>query len=161
MSSVNKVMVLGRLGRDPEVKYTQSGAAICNITLATSRSWKDKQSGEKVEETEWHRVVLFERLAEVAGEYLAKGLRAHIEGRLRTRKWTDKDGIERYTTEIYADSLQLLDSKPEGGRRDDGGQQDRGRPSAPSERQRQAPPQRQQQPRSGTGFDDMDSDIPF
>lgn len=113
MSSVNKVILLGRLGRDPEVRYAPSGSAIANLSLATSRSWKDKNSGEKVEETEWHRVVFYDRLAEVVGEYAKKGGLLYVEGRLKTRKWTDKDGVEKYTTEIQGDSLQLI-----GGRND-------------------------------------------
>ena len=108
MASVNKVIVLGNLGRDPEVRYTPSGAAVCNLRIATTRNWKNKDSGEKKEETEWHSVVLYDRQAEVAGEYLKKGRPVYIEGRLKTRKWTDKDGAEKYTTEIVADSMQLL-----------------------------------------------------
>lgn len=109
---VNKVILIGNLGKDPEVRYTPSGAAIANITLATSESWKDKQTGENVERTEWHRVVFYQRLAEVAGEYLRKGAKVYVEGRLQTRKWQDKNsGQDRYTTEIIADSMQMLDSK--------------------------------------------------
>ncbi len=115
MASVNKVIVVGNLGRDPEVRYTQSGAAICSITVATSRQWKDKTSGERQEETEWHRVTLFDRLAEIASEYLKKGRPVFIEGRLKTRKYTDKDGVEKYATEIIATEMQLL-----GGREDSG-----------------------------------------
>lgn len=113
MASINKVILIGNLGRDPEVRYTNNGAAICNITIATSRAWKDKQ-GEKQEETEWHRVVLFDKQAEVAGQYLKKGRPVYIEGRLKTRKWTDKDGAEKYTTEVMADSMQLLGGREEG-----------------------------------------------
>jgi single-strand DNA-binding protein len=109
---VNKVILIGNLGRDPEVRYTPAGVAIANITLATSETWKDKQTGENQERTEWHRVVLFSRLGEIAGEYLRKGSKVYIEGRLQTRKWQDKNtGQDRYTTEIVADSLQMLDSK--------------------------------------------------
>ena len=170
MSSVNKVILIGNLGRDPEVRYTPNGAAVCNLGIATTRAWKDKTSGEKQEETEWHRVVLFDRLAEVAGEYLKKGRPVYIEGRLRTRKWTDKDGVERYTTEIYAESLVMLGGRDDGGgRRDDegGGQQRQQQPQRTQGQQRSAPPQRQasqqrqQQSRGSTGFDDMDDDIPF
>ncbi|MDE2398280.1 MAG: single-stranded DNA-binding protein, partial [Burkholderiales bacterium] len=100
MASVNKVILIGNLGRDPEVRYAASGSAICNVTIATSRQWKDKTSGERQEETEWHRVVFYDRLAEIAGEYLKKGRPVYVEGRLKTRKWTDKDGVEKYTTEI-------------------------------------------------------------
>ncbi len=116
MASVNKVILVGNLGRDPETRYSTSGAAICNITIATSRQWKDKASGEKREETEWHRVVFYDRLAEIAGEYLKKGRPVYIEGRLKTRKWQDKEGEDRYTTEIIAEEMQLLGSR-EGGRR--------------------------------------------
>lgn len=109
---INKVILIGNLGRDPEVRYTANGAAIANLTLATSESWKDKQTGENVERTEWHRVVMFNRLGEIAGEYLRKGSKVYIEGRLQTRKWQDKNtGQDRYTTEIIADSMQMLDSK--------------------------------------------------
>lgn len=110
--SVNKVILIGNLGRDPEVRYTPNGLAVANITIATSEVWKDKQSGENQERTEWHRIVLYQRLAEIAGEYLRKGAKIYIEGRLQTRKWQDKNtGQDRYTTEIIADSLQMLDGK--------------------------------------------------
>jgi len=115
MASVNKVILVGNLGRDPETRYATSGAAICNITVATSRQWKDKASGEKKEETEWHRVVFYDRLAEIAGEYLKKGRPVYVEGRLKTRKWQDKEGQDRYTTEIIAEEMQLLGSREGGG----------------------------------------------
>ena len=115
MASVNKVILVGNLGRDPETRYATSGAAICNITIATSRQWKDKTSGEKREETEWHRVVFYDRLAEIAGEYLKKGRPVYVAGRLKTRKWTDKEGQDRYTTEIIAEEMQLLGSREGGG----------------------------------------------
>lgn len=109
---VNKVILIGNLGRDPEMRYTPDGTAIANLTLATSESWKDKQSGEPVERTEWHRIVMYRRLAEIAGEYLRKGSKIYIEGRLQTRKWQDKNtGQDRYTTEIVGDNMQMLDSK--------------------------------------------------
>lgn len=109
---VNKVILIGNLGKDPEMRYTASGSAIANITLATSESWKDKQTGENVERTEWHRVVFYQRLAEIVGEYLRKGAKVYVEGRLQTRKWQDKtSGQDRYTTEIIADNMQMLDSK--------------------------------------------------
>ena len=114
MASVNKVILVGNLGKDPEVRYTPSGSAICNITLATSRQWKSKDTGERQEETEWHRVALFDRLAEIAGEYLKKGRPVYVEGRLKTRKYTDKDNVEKYTTEIVATEMQLLGGR-EGG----------------------------------------------
>jgi len=115
MASVNKVILVGNLGRDPETRYSPDGAAITNVTIATSDRWKDKASGEMREATEWHRVVFFGRLAEIAGEYLKKGRSVYVEGRLRTRKWTDKDGNERYTTEIVADNMQMLGGREGGG----------------------------------------------
>lgn len=109
---VNKVILIGNIGKDPEVRYTATGSAIANITLATSESWKDKQTGENVERTEWHRVVFYQRLAEIVGEYLRKGSKVYVEGRLQTRKWQDKtSGQDRYTTEIIAENMQMLDSK--------------------------------------------------
>src|SRR5258706_4983863 len=111
MASVNKVILIGTLGRDPEVRYTPSGSAVCNVSIATTRSWKNKESGEKQEETEWHRVVFFDRLAEIAGEYLKKGRSVYVEGRLRTRKWQDKEGKDNYTTEIFALAMQMLGSR--------------------------------------------------
>ena len=108
---INKAIIVGNLGRDPEVRYTANGNAIANITVATTESWKDKQSGERQEKTEWHRVVFFGRLAEIAGEYLKKGSQVYIEGRLQTRKWEDKSGQERYTTEIVASEMQMLGSR--------------------------------------------------
>ena len=110
-SGVNKVIVIGNLGQDPEVKYMPNGDAVANITLATSESWKDKNTGEQRSETEWHRVVFFRRLAEVVGEYLNKGSKIYIEGKLKTRKWQAQDGTDRYTTEIVANDMQMLDSK--------------------------------------------------
>ena len=178
MASINKVILIGNLGKDPEVRYMPSGSAICNITVATSRQWKNKESGEKMEETEWHRVSLFDRLAEVAGEYLKKGRSVYVEGRLKTRKWTDKEGVERYTTEVIADVMQLLGSREgmgggasgggdEEGGGGGGGYAERSAPqqqrSAPASRPQQAPapaPRAAQKPAS-TGFDNMDDDIPF
>src|SRR5438874_10084908 len=121
MASVNKVILVGNLGRDPETRYATSGSAICNITIATSRQWKDKATGEKKEETEWHRVVFYDRLAEIAGEYLKKGRPVYVEGRLKTRKWQDKEGQDRYTTEIVAEQMQLLGSREGMGGGDEGG----------------------------------------
>ena len=146
MASVNKVTLLGNAGKDIEVRYTPSGAAVANLTLATSRNWKDKNSGEKVEETEWHRVVFYDRLAEIAGEYVKKGKSVYIEGRLKTRKWQDKDGKDNYTTEIVAESMQLLGSREEG--------------KAPAPRPAPAPT-KQAKPAPSTGFDDMADDVPF
>jgi single-strand DNA-binding protein len=158
MASVNKVILIGNLGRDPEVRYAPSGSAICNVTIATSRQWKDKTSGEKQEETEWHRVVFYDRLAEIAGEYLKKGRPVYVEGRLKTRKWTDKDGVEKYTTEIVADQMQLL-----GSREGMGDGESRGGGSAPASRPSSggAGSPRPAPQKSSTGFDDMDDDIPF
>lgn len=115
MASVNKVIIIGNLGRDPEVRYTPSGAAVCNVSVATTRNWKNRDSGEKQEETEWHRVVFYDRLAEIAGEYLKKGRPVYVEGRLKTRKWTDKEGKDRYNTEIRADRVVLLGGGGGGG----------------------------------------------
>ena len=116
MASVNKVILVGNLGRDPEVRYSPDGAAICNVSIATTSQWKDKASGERREETEWHRVVMYNRLAEIAGEYLKKGRSVYIEGRLKTRKWQDKDtGADRYSTEIVADQMQMLGGREGGG----------------------------------------------
>lgn len=152
MASVNRVILLGHLGRDPETRYAQSGVAICNLSLATSRSRTDKASGEKREETEWHRIVLYDRLAEIAGEYLRKGRPVYIEGRLQTRKWTDKEGVERYTTEIVAESLQLL------GGRDDG---ERPADAAATPARSTQRPQARRQPAPTDGGAPFDDDIPF
>ncbi len=120
MSGVNKALLIGRLGQDPEVKFTQSGTAVCNFSLATSETWKDKDSGEKQESTEWHKIVAWRRLAEICGEYLRKGSQVYIEGKLQTRSWEDQDGNKRWTTKIVANSMQMLGSKGEasGGRQD-------------------------------------------
>ena len=115
MAAVNKVILVGNLGRDPETRYSPNGGAICNVSIATTRSWKDKASGERKEETEWHRVVFYDRLAEIAGEYLKKGRPVYVEGRLKTRKWTDKEGQEKFTTEIIAEEMQLLGGREGGG----------------------------------------------
>jgi single-strand DNA-binding protein len=163
MASVNKVILIGNLGRDPEVRYTPNGNAICNVTIATSRQWKDKTSGDKMEETEWHRVVFYDRLAEIAGEYLKKGRPVYVEGRLKTRKWQDKDGADKYTTEIIAFEMQMLGSREGMGGSDEGGGgggrgADRGEErSAPASRPAAGKPAQ----KSATGFDDMDDDIPF
>jgi single-strand DNA-binding protein len=166
MASVNKVILIGNLGRDPEVRYTPSGAAVCNLRLATTRNWKSRDTGERQEETEWHSVVLYDRQAEIAGEYLKKGRAVYIEGRLKTRKWQDKDGNDRYTTEIVADSMQLLGGRDSGGgdegggggyaRESEGGGMSSSRP-APAPR---APAPRPA-PKSSAGIDEMDDDIPF
>lgn len=114
---INKVILVGHLGQDPEVKYMPSGSAVANVSIATTESWKDKNTGEKKDKTEWHRVIFFARLAEVVGEYLRKGSQIYVEGRLQTRKWTDKNGVERYSTEIVANEMQMLGGK--GQRQDD------------------------------------------
>ena len=160
MASVNKVIIVGNLGRDPEVRYNPSGVAWCTVSVATTRNWKDKTSGEKMEETEWHRVVFNDRLAEIAGEYLKKGRSVYVEGRLKTRKWTDKDGVEKYTTEILANEMQMLGGREGmgGGGGDEaggGGEERQARPPA-SRPAASKPPAK-----SSTGFEDMDDDIPF
>ncbi len=113
MATLNKVQLIGNLGRDPEVRYTPNGTAVCNVSVATTSSWKDKESGDHMEATEWHRVVFFSGLAEVVGEHLKKGRSIYVEGRLRTRKWEGKDGKDQYTTEIVGESMQMLGSKPD------------------------------------------------
>jgi single-strand DNA-binding protein len=165
MASVNKVILIGNLGKDPEVRYTPNGNAICNLTLATSRNWKSKDSGEKMEETEWHRVVMYDRLAEIAGEYLKKGRPIYVEGRIKTRKWQDKEGVDRYTTEIIAEEMKMLGSR-EGAGTGGGGASDEGAPSGYGERPAPAArPTAAAAPKpaakSATGFDNMDDDIPF
>lgn len=162
MASVNKVILIGNLGRDPEVRYTPNGAAVCNVSLATTRNWKSRDSGDKVEETEWHRVVFYDRLAEIAGEYLKKGRPVYVEGRLKTRKWQDKEGRDTYTTEVIAEQMQLLGGREGGGAMggapDDGGYGAREPEARPAQR---APAPRPAPQKSATGFDDMDDDIPF
>jgi single-strand DNA-binding protein len=169
MASVNKVIIVGNLGKDPEVRYMPSGSALCNVSVATTRQWKDKTSGEKQQETEWHRVTFFDRMAEIAGEYLKKGSAVYVEGRLKTRKYTDKDGVEKYSTDIVATEMQLLGGRDSGasmgggmGGGDDMGEpQQRSAPSArPAAPARSAPAPRPPA-KSSTGFDDMDDDIPF
>jgi single-strand DNA-binding protein len=169
MASINKVILIGNLGRDPEVRYTPNGSAVCNVSLATTRNWKNKDSGERQEETEWHRVVFFDRLAEIAGEYLKKGRSIYVEGRLRTRKWQDKDGKDQYTTEVMATEMQMLGSREGGGMGGGSGDDDGGGYSERSAPQRSAPAARPaggaaNKPaasKSSTGFDSMDDDIPF
>lgn len=147
MSSVNKVILIGNLGRDPEVRYMPSGDAVANIAIATSHKYKNK-AGEAIEETEWSRVTLFGRMAEVAGEYLKKGRSVYIEGRLKTRKYTDKDGVEKYATDIIASEMQMLGGREGGG-------------EAPAPSQRSERPQAPAANKPASGFDDMDDDIPF
>jgi len=163
MASVNKVIVVGNLGRDPEMRSFPSGDQVANVTIATTDKWKDKQTGEMKEATEWHRVVFNGRLAEIVGQYLRKGSQVYVEGSLRTRKWTDKDGIEKYTTEIRADQMQMLGSRQgmggPGG--DDGGGYEAPRQSAPARAPAAAPRQAPAASKQASGFDDMDDDIPF
>ena len=169
MASVNKVILVGNLGRDPEIRYAPSGDAICNISIATTDTWKDKQSGEKREATEWHRVVFFGRLAEIAGQYLKKGRAVYVEGRLQTRKWQDQNGQDRYTTEIRANEMQMLGGRGEGGGDapmgdDDYGNQERGGGgrSAPQSKPQQAKPAGGAPAApAGGSFGDFDDDIPF
>ncbi len=163
MASVNKVIIVGNLGRDPEMRSFPSGDRVANVTIATTDKWKDKQSGEMKEATEWHRVVFNGRLAEIAGEYLRKGSQVYVEGSLRTRKWTDNAGVEKYTTEIRADQMQMLGSRQGMGAPsadDDGGGGGYSRAPAPSPRAA-APAPRQAAAKPSSGFDDMDDDIPF
>lgn len=156
MASVNKVILVGNLGADPETRFMPNGDAVANIRLATTESWKDKATGEKKELTEWHRVTFRTKLAEIVGQYLKKGSAVYIEGRIRTRKWQDKEGQERYTTEIEAREMQMLGGKPSGAGHDDGAGSARPPSSAPSS----APP-RKASGSAPSSFDDMDDDIPF
>jgi len=175
MASVNKVIIVGNLGRDPETRYMPNGEAVTNIAVATTESWKDKNSGEKKELTEWHRITFYRKLAEIAGQYLKKGSQIYIEGRLQTRKWTDKDGVERYTTEIIADTMQMLGSRQGGG---GGGGMDEGSygggggggygggaprqgGAAPAAGGGGGAPRQQPARQQAPNFSDMDDDIPF
>jgi len=175
MASVNKVILIGNCGRDPEVRYTPGGTAICNVSVATSSRRKDKASGESIEDTQWHRVTFYDRLAEIAGEYLKKGKPVYIEGRLKYGKYTDKDGIERNTVDIVAEQMQMLGGRDSGGDEGGGGgsggrylaprdgidgNEDRNPPARPAARPAPASSPRPA-PKASTGFDDMDDDIPF
>ncbi len=148
---INKVILVGNLGADPETRYTPSGTAVANIRLATTKAWKDRNSGEQQERTEWHRVVMFNRLAEIAGEYLKKGSQVYIEGELQTRKWQDQSGNDRYTTEVVANEMQMLGGRGGGGggRSDAPAQSEGGGGGGSGKSQQQSPP------------DDFDDDIPF
>ena len=168
MASVNKVIVVGNLGKDPEMRSFPNGDQLANVTVATTDKWKDKQTGEMKEHTEWHRITFNGRLAEIVGQYLRKGSQVYVEGSLRTRKWTDKDGVDKYTTEIRADSMQMLGSRQGmgggGAGQDDGGgnsgyeaPQRQAAPAARAPASRPAP----SAAKSASGFDDMDDDIPF
>ena len=192
MASVNKVILIGNLGRDPELRYNPSGVAFCTISLATTRNWKNRESGERQEETEWHRVIFNDKLAEIVGEYCKKGRPIYVEGRLKTRKWQDKEGRDTYTTEIVADQMQLLGGREGGdegggaggggggyarggaaaaggggrdGGRDGGDYGEAPAARAPAARPAAAPrapaAAARPAPKSATGFDDMDDDIPF
>ena len=166
---VNKVILVGNCGQDPEMKYLPTGTAVTNISLATSETWKDKQSGQQQERTEWHRVVFFNRLAEIVGEYVKKGSKVYVEGRLQTRKWQGQDGQDRYTTEIVASEMQMLDSR--GGDASQGGGYGSGMSSGPAMAgggmaaaggaAAQHSSQQSSQQQSAPNFDDFDDDIPF
>lgn len=156
---INKVILIGNLGNDPEIKYMPNGEAVANVSVATSESWKDKNTGEQVERTEWHRVVFFRRLAEIVGEYLKKGSKVYIEGKLQTRKWQGQDGQDRFTTEIVANEMQMLDNR--GGGAPAGAANFDSRPQSASQG---AAPQQGAAPKpqgAAAGFDDFDDDIPF
>ena len=155
MASVNKVILVGNLGADPETRYTATGDAVCNIRLATTESWKDKTSGEKREITEWHRVVFYRKLAEIAGQYLKKGSQVYVEGSIRTRKWTDKEGQERYTTEIKGDQMTMLGSRQGMGAPGSSG----GGGGYDNEPTDYAPAPAKNKPKPS--FDDLGDDIPF
>lgn len=157
---VNKVILVGNLGKDPETRYMPNGKAVTNFSIATSESWKDKQTGEQREQTEWHNIVMYDRLAEIAAEYLKKGSQVYIEGKLRTRKWQDKEGRDRYTTEINANEMQMLGGRPGGSGMGGGGGGDYGGES----RSRQAPASSgggNRAPVSDSGPTEFDDDIPF
>ena len=160
-SGVNKCIIIGRVGQDPEVRYSPSGMCFCNVSIATSESWKDKQSGEQKDRTEWHRIVLQGKLAEIAGEYLKKGSQAYFEGKLQTRKWQDQSGQDKYTTEIVVDSftgvMQLLGGKPQGQQGQQAGTQQQRQQS----QQQWANPQQQRQPAYNEPSMDFSDDIPF
>ena len=167
MASVNKVILVGNLGRDPETRSFPNGDQVANVTIATTDRYKDKTSGEMKEITEWHRVSFFGRLAEIAGQYLRKGSQVYVEGSLRTRKWTDKDGLEKYSTEIRADSMQMLGSRQgmggASGSGDESGGYEAPRSAQPARASAAAPRQApaSSPAKAASGFDDMDDDIPF
>ncbi len=152
MASLNKASLIGHLGRDPETRYMPNGDAVANVSIATSEQWTDKASGEKKERTEWHRLVFYRRLAEIAGEYLMKGSQIYVEGRIRTRKWQDKEGVDRYTTEIHVDELVMLGSPRSDASTSSRRAEERGEP------ERQPPPAAK---KPAGKFDDMEDDIPF
>ena len=167
MASVNKVILVGNLGRDPEMRFMPNGEAVCNFSIATTDSWKDK-SGQKQERTEWHNIVIYRKLAEIAGEYLKKGRPVYIEGRLQTRKWQTKEGQDRYTTEIIADQMQMLGGRDSGGTNasydsgmDQGNDYGDYNQAPPSQSQARPAPVAKPAIASGSSFDDFDDDIPF
>ena len=150
MASVNSCTFIGNLGKDPEMRYTASGEAICNFSIACSESWKDKNTGEKKEQTEWVRISFFGKLAEICGQYLKKGSQVYVEGSMRTRKWTDKDGQEKYTTEIRGNEMKMLGGKPEGG-----GQRQQ------SNEYDQTPAPQKEKPKPSSDYSDLEDSIPF
>lgn len=163
--TLNKVILIGNLGADPEVRYMPNGNAVANLNVATTESWKDKQSGQQQERTEWHRVTYYQRIAEICGEYLRKGSKIYVEGQIRTRKWQDKDGQDRYTTEIIGDQMMMLDGKGSGGgtsreSEDYGAPYSPPQPNRGSSNRPTPPPPAQESGFSG-GLDDFDDDIPF
>lgn len=161
---INKVILVGNLGNDPEVRYANNGAAIANLSIATSESWKDKNTGEQVDKTEWHRVVMFNRLGEIAGEYLKKGSKVYVEGKLQTRKWQDNAGVDKYTTEIVASEMQMLDSRGDSaGMGGGGGSYQPRQQQAPQQQapQQQGGGQQQSAPQQSAPANDFDDDIPF
>ncbi len=158
MAGVNKVILLGRLGQDPEVRYMPNGNAVANVSIATSEQWKDKNSGQMQERTEWHRVVFFGRTAEVVGEYLRKGSEAYVEGRLQTKKWQDKNGQDRYTTEIVADKMTMVGGRGSGG---DTAYKQADQPQHAAPQQPASQPQQQNTPPAQPFEDEFDDDIPF
>lgn len=157
MAGVNKVLIVGNLGQEPEVRYSNNGSAIANISVATSDSWKDKNTGERQERTEWHRIVMFNRLGEIAGEYLKKGSKVYIEGKLQTRKWQDQQGNDRYSTEIVADQMQMLDGREGGANPQSASSTPRANPQSQGGKQ----PPSQPAPQQGQGGFTDPEDIPF
>jgi len=158
---LNKIQFIGHLGRDPEVRYLPDGMAVCNFPVASSEKWTDKHTGEKKERTEWLRCNAFDRLAEICGEYLVKGSLVYVEGKLQTRKYTDKDGIERYATECRINEMKMLGGRPENAEQNTRAPEQRRDPAPRAEPGQRPRPASQAEPRQSTGFDDMPDDIPF
>lgn len=163
MAGINQVTVVGNVGKDPEIRYLPDGAAVCNVSVATSETWKDKSTGERKENTEWHRIVMYGKTAEIAGEYVKKGSQIGVQGKLKTRKWQDQSGADRYTTEIVCDQLTLLGSRQSGGAQQDDGGFDQGKQQAPQQTPHQQAKQDGYQPQrsSPQSTDDLDDEIPF